>query len=151
MLRPKAACFGSATTLYCLSATLASRPDGISARSSEHRFDYPVCIYIPILARPWIMHTCHADNWCRLSIALNLKILGLELKPTRNGVCAAASNATHVRLSVKQFAGDSSPFPCPTALVSPSVVTTLGPYQRRPEGIHKSSSRITLVTVQTFW
>lgn len=77
VLRPNAACFGLTTTLYCLSTTVASGPDSISAHSSQHPFDNPVRTYILILARPWIMHACHVE--C-LSVALIFRILGFWVR-----------------------------------------------------------------------
>ena len=55
--------------------TAASVPDGHNSRRSRPPFDDPVRIYVPLLARPWIMHTCHTDASCHLCIIRTLKML----------------------------------------------------------------------------
>ena len=54
---------------------VASRPDGHPARSRRPPFNDPFRIYVPLLARPWIMHACHADASCHLDVMRTLKML----------------------------------------------------------------------------
>ena len=56
-------------------AAEASRPDGHPARLRRPPFNDPVRIYVPLLARPWIMHACHADASCHLGVTRTLKML----------------------------------------------------------------------------
>ena len=72
-----------------------STPDGPPARLRRPPFDDPVRIYVPVMARPWIVHACHADASCHLGVnapskCLNASSGGLAWKPARNGGCAAA-------------------------------------------------------------
>ena len=76
-------------------AAIASRPDGLPARLRRPSFNDSVRIYGSLLARPWIMHACHADASCHLGAMRTLKCLnastgGLVWKLARNGGCAAA-------------------------------------------------------------
>ena len=48
-------------------------PDNSHRR--RHPFDDPVRIYVPLLARPWIMHACHAETSCHLRVTRTLKML----------------------------------------------------------------------------
>ena len=57
------------------SAAVASRPDGLPARLRQPPFNDPVRIYVPLLARPFIMHACHADASCHLGVTRTLKML----------------------------------------------------------------------------
>ena len=57
------------------SAAVASRPDGPSTRPRRPPFNDFVRIYVPLLARPWIMHACHADASCHLGVTRTLKML----------------------------------------------------------------------------
>ena len=52
-----------------------SRPDGPPARLRRPSLDDPVRIYVPLLARPWIVHACHADASCHLGVTRTLKML----------------------------------------------------------------------------
>ena len=111
---------------------VASRPDGPLARPRRPPFNDSVRIYVPLLARPWIMHACHADASCHLGVTRTLKMLErcywlVGMKPARNDGCAAASNARRVRPPVRRFTGQSSPSPYPNVLALPSVLITLGP------------------------
>ena len=54
---------------------VASRPDGPRARFKRPPFNDFVRIYVPLLARPWIMHVCHADASCHLGVMRTLKLL----------------------------------------------------------------------------
>ena len=56
-------------------AAVASRPDDLPARPRQPPFNESVRIYVPLLARPWIMHACHADTSCHLGVTRTLKIL----------------------------------------------------------------------------
>ena len=56
-------------------AAVASRPDGLPARLRWPPFNYSVRIYVPLLARPWIIHACHADASCQLGVTRTLKML----------------------------------------------------------------------------
>ena len=56
-------------------AAVASRPDGLPARLRRLPFKDSICIYVPLLARPWIMHACHADASCHLGATRTLKML----------------------------------------------------------------------------
>ena len=53
----------------------ASRPDGPPARPRRPPFNDSVRIYVPLLARPWIVHACHADASCHLGVTRTLKML----------------------------------------------------------------------------
>ena len=54
---------------------VASRPDGPPVRLRRPPFNDFVRIYVPLLARPWIMHACHADASCHLGVMRTLKML----------------------------------------------------------------------------
>ena len=54
---------------------VASRPDGPPARFRRPPFNDSVRIYVLLLARPWIMHACHADASCHLGVMRTLKML----------------------------------------------------------------------------
>ena len=56
-------------------AAVASRPDGLPARPRRPPFNDSVRAYVPLLARPWIMHACHADASCHLGVTRTLKML----------------------------------------------------------------------------
>ena len=56
-------------------APVAPRPDGSPARLRRPPFYDPVRIYVPLLARPWIMHAYHADASCHLGVTRTLKML----------------------------------------------------------------------------
>ena len=53
----------------------ASRPDGPPARPRRPPFNDSVRIYVLLLARPWIVHACHADASCHLGVTRTLKML----------------------------------------------------------------------------
>ena len=55
--------------------TTDSTPDGHNSRRRRLPFDDPVRIYVPLLARPWIMHACHAEASCHLGVTRILKML----------------------------------------------------------------------------
>ena len=57
------------------SITATSAPDGHNSRRSRLAFDDLVRIYVPLLARPGIMHGCHADASCHLGVTGTLKML----------------------------------------------------------------------------
>ena len=52
-----------------------STPGGPPARLRRPPLDDPVRVYVPLLARPWIMHACHADASCHLGVTPTLKML----------------------------------------------------------------------------
>ena len=54
---------------------VASRPDSPPDRVKRPPFNDSVRIYVPLLARPWIMHACHADASCHLGVMRTLKML----------------------------------------------------------------------------
>ena len=55
---------------------VASAPGGHHGHRSGPPFDDSVRIYVPLMARPWIMHACHADAAsCHLGVTRTLKIL----------------------------------------------------------------------------
>ena len=54
---------------------VASSPDGPPACVRRPPFNDSVRIYVPLLARPWIMHACHADTSCHLGVMRTLKML----------------------------------------------------------------------------
>ena len=56
-------------------AAVASRPDGLPTRLRRPPFKDSFRIYVPLLARPWIMHACHADASCNLGATRTLKML----------------------------------------------------------------------------
>ena len=53
----------------------ASATDGHSCRRIRYPSDDPIRNYVPLLARPWIMHACHADVSCHLGVTRTLKML----------------------------------------------------------------------------
>ena len=53
----------------------ASSPDGPPSRARRPPLNDPVRIYVPLLARPWIMHACHVDASCHLGVTHTLKML----------------------------------------------------------------------------
>ena len=55
--------------------TVSSRPDGPPARVRRPPFNDFVRIYVPLLAKPSIMHACHADASCHLGVMRTLKML----------------------------------------------------------------------------
>ena len=64
------------TTLFVRNpVTVASSPADTTARLGRLPFNDPVRIYVPLLARPWIMHACHADASCHLGVMRTLKML----------------------------------------------------------------------------
>ena len=66
------------TTLFVRNpVTAASSPVDTPARLDRLPFNDPVRIYVPLLARPWIMHACHADASCHLGVMCALKMLEL--------------------------------------------------------------------------
>ena len=54
---------------------VAPRQDGPPARVRRPPFNDSVRIYVPLLARPWIMHACHADASSHLGVMHALKML----------------------------------------------------------------------------
>ena len=64
-----------ATSLVRKPITAALVRNGHNSRRSRPPFDDPVRIYVPLLARPWIMHACHADASCHLGVTRTLKML----------------------------------------------------------------------------
>ena len=61
--------------LACNHIAVASRSDGPSARFRRTPFNDSVCIYVPLLARQWTMHACHADASCHLGVMRTPKML----------------------------------------------------------------------------
>ena len=55
--------------------TAASAPDGHSGCRIRRSYDDRIRIYVPLLARPWIMHACHADVSYHLGVTRTLKML----------------------------------------------------------------------------
>ena len=63
-----------ATILLVRKQTITGNtPDNSHRR--RRPFDDPVRIYVPLLARPWIMHACHAEASCHLGVTRTLKML----------------------------------------------------------------------------
>ena len=56
-------------------ATVAPSPVDTPAHPGRPPLNDPVRIYVPLLARPWIMHACHADASCHLGVTRTLKML----------------------------------------------------------------------------
>ena len=57
------------TTLFVRNpVTVASSSVDTPARLGRLPFNDPVRIYVPLLARPWIMHACHADAWVGMEV-----------------------------------------------------------------------------------
>ena len=54
---------------------VVSSLDGPPARVRRPPFNDSIRIYVPLLARPWIMHACHADASCHLGVMRTLKML----------------------------------------------------------------------------
>ena len=63
------------TLLVRKQITTDSTPDGHNGHRRRRPFDDPVRIYVPNLARPWIMHACHAKASCHLGVTRTLKML----------------------------------------------------------------------------
>ena len=64
------------TTLFVRNpVTVASSSVDTPVRLGRPPFNDPVRIYVPLLARPWIMHACHADASCHLGVTRTLKML----------------------------------------------------------------------------
>ena len=128
--------------------TAASASDGHNSRRSRPLFDDPVRIYVPLLARPWILYACDADASCHLGVTRTLKMLkrfywwvGMEAcTKNLNGGYDTASSVRYEILFAKLFAGLHSPSPCPTAPEYPSALTILGPCQSQFEEYLPSSS-----------
>ena len=53
---------------------VAPNRDGPPARARRPPFNDSVCIYVPLLARPWIMYACHADASCHFGVMCTLKM-----------------------------------------------------------------------------
>ena len=49
-------------------------PDGRSC-SSRQLTNAPTRIYVPLMARPWIMHACHSGASCHLGVTRTLRML----------------------------------------------------------------------------
>ena len=47
----------------------------VASHSGRPPFDDPVYIYVPLLARPQIIHVCHADVSCHLGVIRTLSFL----------------------------------------------------------------------------
>ena len=45
------------------------------ARTARLFHDEPICIYVPLLVRPWAMQACHSKASCHLGTARTLRIL----------------------------------------------------------------------------
>ena len=74
------------TTLFVRNpVTVASSPVDTPVRLGRLPFNDPVRIYVPLLARPWIMHTCHDDAFCHLGVMRTLKMLEFFLLVVRHG------------------------------------------------------------------
>ena len=129
----KVACYREMmTTLHVRKPiTAASAPDGHNSRRSRSYFYDPVRIYVPLLARPWIVHACHADASCHLGVTRTLKMLerfywwvGMEVCTKwwvrRCLICRAR------KISRQTIPWPTSPFLCPIAPEYPSVLTVLG-------------------------
>ena len=56
-------------------APAAPQPAGHPARLRRPPFHDSIRIYVPLLARPWIMQACHADASCHLGVTRTLKML----------------------------------------------------------------------------
>ena len=54
---------------------VVSRPDGPPAHPRRPPFNDSVRVFVPLLARSWIMHACHADASCHLGVTRTLKML----------------------------------------------------------------------------
>ena len=64
------------TTLFVRNpVTVASSPVDTPARLGRLPSNDPVCIYVLLLARQWIMHACHADASSHLGVTRTLKML----------------------------------------------------------------------------
>ena len=63
------------TLLVRKPVTNALTPTALSGHQRRVPFDDPIRIYVPHLARPWIMHACHADVSCHLGVTRTLKML----------------------------------------------------------------------------
>ena len=47
----------------------------VAIHSGQPPFDDPIRIYVPLLARPQIMHACLASAFCHLGVTRTLKML----------------------------------------------------------------------------
>ena len=92
-------------------------------------------VYVPMLMRPWVLHTCHSTTSRHLGVSRTLGMLRrfywwIGKEPA--GGSAAASSARRARLRAKRFAG--LPFPCryQTAPASSSASTSSALYLPHP-------------------
>ena len=120
------------TTLFVRNpVTVASSPVDAPARLGRLPFIDPVRIYVPLLARPWIMHACRTDASCHPGVMRTLKMLERFLLVGRHGslreIVGAPLPHQARKTSRQTVCWPSSPSPCPTALALPSVLTILGP------------------------
>ena len=51
------------------------RNSAASSHPGRPSFDDPVHVYVPLLARPQILHYCHADTSCHLGVTRTLEML----------------------------------------------------------------------------
>ena len=65
----------NSTLLVRKPITDALTPTALSGHRRRVPLDDPIRIYVPHLARPWIMHACHADVFCHLGVTRTLKML----------------------------------------------------------------------------
>ena len=125
--------------------TTASAPNGHNSHRSRPPFDDPVRIYVPLLARTWIMHACHADAPCHLGVTRILKMLNRFQLWVGIEVCTKwwvrrVLSTRHGKPPAEPFDGLPSPSPCQTILEYPSALTVLDSCRPRPEEILTSSS-----------
>ena len=57
-----------------LPPTKSDKPNSVG-RAAGLLNDEPVCIYVPLLMRPWIMQACHWTASCRLGTTRTLRML----------------------------------------------------------------------------
>ena len=50
-------------------------PDKPGRRAARLLDDEPTRTYVPLLIRPWIMQTCHANAFCHIVVARTLSML----------------------------------------------------------------------------
>ena len=63
----------SSVTRHCRQQGL-TKPNSVG-RAARLRSDEPVCIYVPLLMRPWIMQACHSMASCHLGTTRTLRML----------------------------------------------------------------------------
>ena len=119
--------------------TVASSPVDTPARLGRLPFNDPVRIYVPLLARPRIMHACHTDASCHLSVMRTFTMLerftgGSASKSARNSGWALPHHA--LKTSRQTIRWPVLPIPLPN---SPGVAVSVDYFGPLPITARRSS------------